>query len=214
MHIDATGLLDTAQFIASPNCDERPQGTDINLLVIHNISLPPDEFGSDGVIDLFTNRIDPQAHPYYQSLQGLKVSAHFFIRRDGNLIQFVPCHQRAWHAGVSRFAGRELGDLGEEELVVLHAECARDDEEAARLVEAFLDRGPYAATWRTRRRASTDGPMTGEEARRILGVGPDDGPDAIREAHRRLMMANHPDHGGSAYLASKINQARDVLLRA
>ncbi|OQW40466.1 MAG: N-acetyl-anhydromuranmyl-L-alanine amidase [Proteobacteria bacterium SG_bin4] len=107
MHLDVIGLLDTAQFIASPNCDERPPGTDINLLVIHNISLPPDEFGGDGVIELFTNRIDSQAHPYYQSLQGLKVSAHFFIRRDGNLIQFVPCHKRAWHAGVSNWQGRE-----------------------------------------------------------------------------------------------------------
>ena len=107
MHIDATGLLDTAQFIASPNCDERPPGTDINLLVIHNISLPPNEFGGDGVIELFTNRIDPQAYPYYQSLQGLKVSVHFFIRRDGSLIQFVPCNQRAWHAGVSNWQGQE-----------------------------------------------------------------------------------------------------------
>lgn len=107
MHIDATGLLDIAQFIASPNCDERPPGIDINLLVIHNISLPPDEFSGDGVIELFTNQIDPKAHPYYQSLQGLKVSAHFFIRRDGGLFQFVPCNQRAWHAGVSNWQGRE-----------------------------------------------------------------------------------------------------------
>ncbi|TXI37863.1 MAG: 1,6-anhydro-N-acetylmuramyl-L-alanine amidase AmpD [Nitrosomonas sp.] len=107
MRIDAAGLLDTAEFIASPNCDERPPGTEISLLVIHNISLPPNEFGGDGVIELFTNRIDPVAHPYYQSLQGLKVSAHFFIRRDGALIQFVPCNQRAWHAGVSNWQGRE-----------------------------------------------------------------------------------------------------------
>ncbi|MBS0298705.1 MAG: 1,6-anhydro-N-acetylmuramyl-L-alanine amidase AmpD [Proteobacteria bacterium] len=107
MRLDATGLLDTAEFIASPNYDERPPGTEISLLVIHNISLPPDEFGGDGVIELFTNRIDPQAHPYYQSLQGLKVSAHFFIRRDGSLIQFVPCSQRAWHAGISNWQGRE-----------------------------------------------------------------------------------------------------------
>ncbi len=107
MHIDAAGLLDTAQFIASPNCDERPIGTDISLLVIHNISLPPNEFGGDGVIELFTNQIDPQAHPYYQSLQGLKVSAHFFIRRDGTIIQFVPCCRRAWHAGVSSWQGKD-----------------------------------------------------------------------------------------------------------
>ena len=107
MRIDAAGLLDTAEFVASPNCDERPPGTEINLLVIHNISLPPDEFGGNGVIELFTNRIDPAAHPYYQALQGLKVSAHFFIRRDGALIQLVPCNQRAWHAGVSNWQGRE-----------------------------------------------------------------------------------------------------------
>lgn len=107
MRIDAAGLLDTAEFVASPNCDERPPGTEISLLVIHNISLPPDEFGGSGVIELFTNQIDPQAHPYYQTLQGLKVSAHLFIRRDGALIQFVPCSQRAWHAGVSNWQGRE-----------------------------------------------------------------------------------------------------------
>ena len=107
MRLDTTGLLDSAKFIASPNYDERPPDTDINLLVIHNISLPPNEFGGDGVIELFTNRIDPAAHPYYQALQGLKVSAHFFIRRDGALIQFVPCNQRAWHAGVSNWQGRE-----------------------------------------------------------------------------------------------------------
>jgi AmpD protein len=107
MPIDASGLLDIAQFIASPNCDERPADIEISLLVIHNISLPPDEFGGDGVIELFTNRIDPQAHPYYQSLQELKVSAHFFIRRDGTIIQFVPCVKRAWHAGVSNWQDKE-----------------------------------------------------------------------------------------------------------
>lgn len=107
MHIDAAGLLDTAQFIASPNCDERPTGTEISLLVIHNISLPPNEFSGQGVIDLFTNRIDPQAHPYYQSLQGLKVSAHFFVRRDGTIIQFVSCNDRACHAGVSSWQGKD-----------------------------------------------------------------------------------------------------------
>ncbi len=107
MQIDAAGLLETAQFIASPNCDERPVGTHISLLVIHNISLPPNEFGGNGVTELFTNQIDPHAHPYYQSLQGLKVSTHFFIRRDGSIIQFVPCNMRAWHAGVSSWQGKE-----------------------------------------------------------------------------------------------------------
>ncbi|MDE2388480.1 MAG: 1,6-anhydro-N-acetylmuramyl-L-alanine amidase AmpD [Betaproteobacteria bacterium] len=107
MRLDATGLLDSAKFIASPNYDERPPDTEISLLVIHNISLPPNEFVGNGVIELFTNRIDPAAHPYYQTLHGLKVSAHFFIRRDGTLIQFVPCSQRAWHAGISNWQGRE-----------------------------------------------------------------------------------------------------------
>jgi AmpD protein len=107
MHINATGLLDTAQFIASPNCDERPADTEISLLVIHNISLPPNEFSGDGVIELFTNQINPKANPYYQSLQGLKVSAHFFIRRDGAVIQFVSCFKRAWHAGVSRWQDKD-----------------------------------------------------------------------------------------------------------
>lgn len=107
MSIDATGHLSTAQFIASPNCDERPADTEINLLVIHNISLPPDEFGGDGVIDLFTNQINPAAHPYYQSIHTLRVSSHFFIRRDGELLQFVPCIRRAWHAGVSHWKGKD-----------------------------------------------------------------------------------------------------------
>ncbi|SOD16396.1 AmpD protein [Nitrosomonas ureae] len=107
MQIDTSGLVHAVSFIASPNCDERPADAEINLLVIHNISLPPDEFGGTGVIELFTNQIDPQAHPYYQSLLGLKVSAHFFIRRDGMIIQFVPCTKRAWHAGISQWQGKE-----------------------------------------------------------------------------------------------------------
>lgn len=107
MPIDANGLLDTAQFIFSPNHDERPEGSAISLLVIHSISLPPDEFGGNGVIELFTNQIDPDAHPYYQNLRDLRVSAHFFIRRDGAVIQFVPCLKRAWHAGASCWQGKE-----------------------------------------------------------------------------------------------------------
>lgn len=95
------GLLVDATHIPSSNCDARPDDTDISLLVIHYISLPPEEFGGNGVIELFTNRLDPAAHPYYQTLQGIRVSAHFFIRRSGEIIQFVPCLLRAWHAGVS-----------------------------------------------------------------------------------------------------------------
>ncbi len=107
MHIDPNGLLSGARFIASPNCDARPDNCLANLIVIHNISLPPDAFGGPGVIELFTNRLDPSAHPYYATIQDLRVSAHFFIRRDGELIQFVPCTQRAWHAGASMWRRRE-----------------------------------------------------------------------------------------------------------
>lgn len=106
MQIDTSGYLDNAYFIGSPNFDERPSGYEINLLVIHNISLPPNEFGGGGVIELFMNQINPDTHPYYHSLLNLKVSAHFFIRRDGQIIQFVSCNKRAWHAGVSCWRGK------------------------------------------------------------------------------------------------------------
>lgn len=104
--IDQRGIASNATFIDSPNCDARPQD-DISLVVIHNISLPPGEYGGDGVIELFTNRLDAAAHPYYAEIHQLKVSAHFFIRRDGHLLQFVACSRRAWHAGVSSWRGRE-----------------------------------------------------------------------------------------------------------
>jgi AmpD protein len=99
--------LQGARYIASPNCDERPANCPVSLLVIHNISLPPNEYGGSGVIELFTNRLDPEAHPYYQTIRDMKVSSHFFIRRDGEVIQFVPCGKRAWHAGASNWNGRE-----------------------------------------------------------------------------------------------------------
>ncbi|MBT9611989.1 MAG: 1,6-anhydro-N-acetylmuramyl-L-alanine amidase AmpD [Burkholderiales bacterium] len=107
MTIDKNGLLLGARYILSPNFDARPDGCVANLIVIHNISLPPDQFGGPGVIDLFTNQLDPSEHPYYESIKDFKVSSHFFIRRDGELIQFVPCTQRAWHAGASTWCGRE-----------------------------------------------------------------------------------------------------------
>lgn len=106
MQVYAEDCLTGVRFIPSPNFDERPLGSGISLLVIHNISLPPDEFTGDGVIEFFTNSLDPEAHPYYQQLRGLKVSAHFFIRRHGEIIQFVPCEKRAWHAGESCWQGR------------------------------------------------------------------------------------------------------------
>ncbi len=107
MNIDENGLLSEARFIPSPNFDARPEGSAVQLIVIHNISLPPEQFGGPGVIELFTNQLDPTAHPYYEIIKDFKVSSHFFIRRDGALIQFVPCTQRAWHAGASAWRGRE-----------------------------------------------------------------------------------------------------------
>ena len=101
------GLLPSVRYIASPHCDWRPGAGAVRLLVIHNISLPPGEFGGDAVIDLFTGRLDRDAHPYYRAMGGLRVSAHFFLRRDGELIQFVPTTKRAWHAGTSSWRGWE-----------------------------------------------------------------------------------------------------------
>jgi len=106
LQLDTDGVAAGIRFLPSPNCDERPAGAAPELLVIHNISLPPGEFGGDGIIDLFMNRLDPSAHPYYATIAQLRVSAHFLVRRDGELIQFVPCAKRAWHAGESAWRGR------------------------------------------------------------------------------------------------------------
>jgi AmpD protein len=103
---DADGWLKGVRRIPSPNCDERPAGCAVELIVVHAISLPPGEFGGDGIIELFMNRLDPSAHPYYATVSDQKVSAHFLIRRDGNLIQFVSAGRRAWHAGESAWRGR------------------------------------------------------------------------------------------------------------
>lgn len=105
LEIDADGWLAGVSRLPSPNCDRRPHG-EVSLLVIHNISLPPGEFGGDAVQQLFLNRLDPKAHPAFAELEGLRVSAHLFIDRNGALTQFVPCAARAWHAGRSRYAGR------------------------------------------------------------------------------------------------------------
>jgi N-acetyl-anhydromuramoyl-L-alanine amidase len=104
--IDARGLAAGVRFISSPNCDDRPAGEPVQLVVIHNISLPPGEFGGDDVIRLFCNTLDCAEHPYYERLRDLRVSAHFLIRRTGKLLQFVPCTRRAWHAGLSSWRGR------------------------------------------------------------------------------------------------------------
>jgi AmpD protein len=102
----STGLFDQVSYLPSPNCDDYPDADDISVLVIHCISLPPGIFKGDAVIDFFLNRLDINADPYYAEIAELKVSAHLFVRRDGQVIQFVPCHKRAWHAGVSMFEGR------------------------------------------------------------------------------------------------------------
>jgi AmpD protein len=106
MKISPDGLIEGARCLASPNCDERPAGIRPTLLVVHSISLPPGQYGGDGIERLFSNRLDPRAHPYYAEIAGLKVSSHFVVRRDGGLLQFVPIHRRAWHAGVSSWRGR------------------------------------------------------------------------------------------------------------
>ena len=94
------------RIVDSPNHDERPPGTEITLVVLHSISLPPGEYGGDSIERLFTNCLDPEAHPYFREICQLKVSAHFLVRRDGSVIQFVPVERRAWHAGASAWRGR------------------------------------------------------------------------------------------------------------
>lgn len=100
------GWLALAQPCPSPNHGPRPDGARVDLIVLHSISLPPGEYGSHAIEHLFCNTLDWDAHPYYQSIRGLEVSAHFLIRRDGRLLQFVSTDRRAWHAGVSHYRGR------------------------------------------------------------------------------------------------------------
>jgi AmpD protein len=101
------GLLATARHVDSPNCDDRPPGTSPELVVVHGISLPPGEFGGPWIDLLFTNRLPRDGHPYFGSIADLRVSSHLLIRRDGELVQYVPFHRRAWHAGPSSWQGRE-----------------------------------------------------------------------------------------------------------
>ncbi len=143
---DPDGWLDTARRSASPNWDERPAGQAVELLVIHHISLPAGHFTGPAIEQLFLNRLDPTRHPTFSSLEGLRVSAHFLIRRHGELIQFVSCEARAWHAGVSRFMGRDRCNdfsIG----VELEGNSERPFTDAqyrvlARLTRALVDRWP------------------------------------------------------------------------
>jgi AmpD protein len=95
-----------AKALPSPNFGPRPAETQTDLIVLHSISLPPGEYGGDAVQQLFANQLDWDAHPYFQSIRGLEVSSHFYVRRNGELWQFVSCDDRAWHAGVSSWRGR------------------------------------------------------------------------------------------------------------
>lgn len=105
MKLGPDGRVSRARYVASPNCDARPAGAEVTLLVLHSISLPPGQFGGDAIERLFTNRLDGAAHAYFRDIARLRVSAHFLVRRDGALVQFVPVQRRAWHAGIARWRG-------------------------------------------------------------------------------------------------------------
>lgn len=108
MRIDTeTGWLEGVRRLDSPNCDERPSGCEPDLIVIHGISLPPGEFGGTGVDELFSNTLDPDAHPYYREICHLRVSSHALISRQGEVTQYVSFARRAWHAGESSYCGRD-----------------------------------------------------------------------------------------------------------
>jgi len=108
------GWYGFARRLCSPNFGARPATAQIDLIVLHSISLPPGQYGGDEVQRLFCNTLDWRAHPYFQAIEGLEVSAHFYIRRNGELWQFVSCEQRAWHAGASRYRGR--GDCNDDSI--------------------------------------------------------------------------------------------------
>jgi len=108
MDIDQeTGLLDIARQQPSPNQDKRPDEIDIGLIVVHGISLPPGKFGNNYIDQLFCNQLNPNEHPYFKEISGLKVSSHLLVRRDGEVVQYVPFQKRAWHAGVSCYDKRD-----------------------------------------------------------------------------------------------------------
>ncbi len=138
-----TGWLAGARRVQSPNCDERP--CEPELIVVHNISLPPGEFGGPWIDRLFLNRLAVDAHPYFREIAGVEVSSHVLIRRDGELVQYVPFHRRAWHAGASSWAGRErCNDFaigieleGVDDVAYTDVQYARLAEVVAALVSAY-----------------------------------------------------------------------------
>ena len=102
-----TGLLDDCTQCLSPNRDTRPDGMPIDLIVVHSISLPPGEYGGDAIERFFQNELDKDEHPYFEEIHQMQVSSHVLIKRDGEIVQFVPFNERAWHAGQSNYCGRE-----------------------------------------------------------------------------------------------------------
>lgn len=106
MNIDNSFFLEKAKICLSPNSSDR-KSNEVSLLVIHNISLPPGNYGGDHIEKFFTNQLDNEEHPYFQDIADLKVSSHLLIKRDGSITQFVPFNKKAWHAGISTFRGRE-----------------------------------------------------------------------------------------------------------
>ena len=106
LSVDGAWLIE-ARRVLSPNCDERPEGCDISLIIVHAISLPPGQYAGTWIDDFFTNRLDVAGHPYFEEIRDLRVSAHVLIRRNGELVQYVPFTRRAWHAGESRYQSRE-----------------------------------------------------------------------------------------------------------
>jgi AmpD protein len=144
--LDADGRLPGVRWVASPNFDLRPDPAAIDLVVLHGISLPPGRFGGRGVEQLFTNTLDAAAHPYFESTAALRVSAHFYVRRSGEIVQFVACRDRAWHAGASTWRGRErCNDFSvgiELEGTDLHPYAGAQYRAGAKLVAAIRRRYP------------------------------------------------------------------------
>ena len=146
--LNERGYANLARQIRSPNHDARPATTKVTLVVIHGITVPPGVFGGDGVARLFTNRLDPASRPHFAAIARLRVSAHFFVRRDGALVQFVSCDDRAWHAGESSWQGRpRCNDFsigveleGTDELAYTAAQYTM----LARLLKALSRRYPIA----------------------------------------------------------------------
>ena len=103
----ASGVISGARQVASPNVDARPANIAPDLIIVHGISLPPGEYGGAWIDQLFTNQLPWDAHPYFRQIEGMKVSSHLLVRRDGEVVQYVPFQQRAWHAGASSYQGRE-----------------------------------------------------------------------------------------------------------